>query len=229
VAGADTGGVVRHRFAGRELDQETGLYYMRDRYYDPQLGRFLSEDRAGKQGAANLYEYVESNPVNNRDPSGKILVRSVGGGFSGGSTPGINESEPSGLVSGSALWSLLYFGSTDFAFMDDLDTFGPGKGKGRGDPILVRHGTDTDVVRRCVEAGMAVRTGTARALFGLPLFPLEQIFNGRLPDLWGMPLPDVREFFHSEGWGFLREGLRQALPAFAVYKELGCAGNVFLP
>jgi RHS repeat-associated protein len=32
------------QYAGRELDSETGLYYMRARYFDPQAGRFLSED-----------------------------------------------------------------------------------------------------------------------------------------------------------------------------------------
>ena len=33
------------RYAGREFDTETGLYYYRARYYDPSTGRFLSEDR----------------------------------------------------------------------------------------------------------------------------------------------------------------------------------------
>ena len=33
-----------YRYTGRELDAETGLYYYRARYYDPAVGRFLSED-----------------------------------------------------------------------------------------------------------------------------------------------------------------------------------------
>src|SRR5438309_2991316 len=41
------------RFAGRELDSETGLYFFRARYYDSQIGRFLSEDPVGFQGGDN--------------------------------------------------------------------------------------------------------------------------------------------------------------------------------
>jgi RHS repeat-associated protein len=117
----DTGVVVRHRFGGHELDQETGLHFMRGRYYASSVGRFLSEDPSG--AGLNLYAYAGSNPANYSDPSGKILVRSIGGGLSGGSiasTPGVGEQEPGGLVMGSALWSLLYFGSTEFAFLDEL-------------------------------------------------------------------------------------------------------------
>jgi len=66
----DTGTVVRFRTAGAELDQETGLYYMRARYYDPQLGRFLSEDPLGIAGGMNLYPYGGNDPINTRDPSG---------------------------------------------------------------------------------------------------------------------------------------------------------------
>jgi len=67
---ADTGLVVRYRFAGREYDQETGLYYMRARYYDPQLGRFMSEDPIGLAGGINLYAYVANDPANSSDPFG---------------------------------------------------------------------------------------------------------------------------------------------------------------
>jgi len=59
------------RFAARQLDSETGLYYMRARYYDPQLGRFVSEDPIGLAGGINAYVYAGDNPVNGRDPSGE--------------------------------------------------------------------------------------------------------------------------------------------------------------
>jgi RHS repeat-associated protein len=42
------------RWTGRELD-ETGLYYLRGRYYHPGVGRFLSEDPAGLAANLNLY------------------------------------------------------------------------------------------------------------------------------------------------------------------------------
>jgi len=71
---ADTGGKVRLRLAGREYDQETRLYYNRARYYDPKLGRFLSEDPIGIEGGLNLYTYAGNDPVNGRDPSGLMMV-----------------------------------------------------------------------------------------------------------------------------------------------------------
>jgi len=58
------------RFTGREYEPETGLYYYRARYYDPELGRFLSEDPIGLAGGINLYAYVGNDPVNARDPYG---------------------------------------------------------------------------------------------------------------------------------------------------------------
>ncbi len=58
------------RFAGREFDSETGLYYNRARYYDPQLGRFVSEEGGGLS-ALNRYTYAGNDPVNGRDPSGR--------------------------------------------------------------------------------------------------------------------------------------------------------------
>ncbi len=33
-----------YTFTGREYDKETGLYYYRARYYDPEIGRFISKD-----------------------------------------------------------------------------------------------------------------------------------------------------------------------------------------
>lgn len=63
----------RFGYTGRELDEETGLYYYRARYYDPNVGRFISEDPIGfKGGDANLYRYVENSPVNETDPTGLI-------------------------------------------------------------------------------------------------------------------------------------------------------------
>ena len=58
-------------YTGREYDVETGLYYYRARYYNPETGRFISEDPIGfRDGDLNLYRYVGNNPVNQVDPSG---------------------------------------------------------------------------------------------------------------------------------------------------------------
>jgi RHS repeat-associated protein len=58
------------RFPGQYHDQETGLHYNRFRYYDPQVGRYISQDPIGLKGGANLYSYVHGNPVLRIDPLG---------------------------------------------------------------------------------------------------------------------------------------------------------------
>jgi len=57
------------QFMGRERD-EAGYYFVRARYYDPDLGRFISEDPIGLAGGINSFAYTENDPVNLRDPSG---------------------------------------------------------------------------------------------------------------------------------------------------------------
>ena len=65
------------QFASRELDAETGLYYNRARYYDPELMRFISEDPTGLAGGINRYAYVSNDPANAVDPSGLCPVRDL--------------------------------------------------------------------------------------------------------------------------------------------------------
>ncbi len=58
------------QYTARESDLETGLYYYRARYYDPQSGRFLSEDPIGYNGGTNFYSYVGNSPTMLIDPKG---------------------------------------------------------------------------------------------------------------------------------------------------------------
>lgn len=61
-------------YTSRELEQETGEYYYRARYYDPRAQKFLSEDPIGiKSKDLNLYRYVNNNPLLHNDPSGLII------------------------------------------------------------------------------------------------------------------------------------------------------------
>lgn len=58
------------------MSEPNGFYYMKARYYDPQVGRFISEDPLGFDGGdVNLMAYVGSNPVNRVDPSGLFWFR----------------------------------------------------------------------------------------------------------------------------------------------------------
>ncbi|MNK88223.1 tRNA(Glu)-specific nuclease WapA precursor [compost metagenome] len=62
------------KYAGELQDEETGLYYLRARYYDPSIGRFISKDTyegdVSNPLSQNQYTYVENAPLNNVDPTG---------------------------------------------------------------------------------------------------------------------------------------------------------------
>ncbi|WP_234369566.1 RHS repeat-associated core domain-containing protein, partial [Paracidovorax avenae] len=57
------------RLQGQYLDRETGLHYNTFRYYDPDVGRFISPDPIGLAGGLNLQRYAP-NPISWIDPSG---------------------------------------------------------------------------------------------------------------------------------------------------------------
>ncbi|HLA82526.1 MAG TPA: RHS repeat-associated core domain-containing protein, partial [Thermoleophilia bacterium] len=64
------------RFTGQQLDQATGLYYLRARYYDPALGRFVSRDpipgKVTDPRTLNPYGYAYGNPARYVDPDGQF-------------------------------------------------------------------------------------------------------------------------------------------------------------
>ena len=64
------------QFAGQYLDSETGLYYMRMRYYDPGTGQFTSRDPF-VPATAHPYSYVDGNPLNGVDPLGLFSLTDI--------------------------------------------------------------------------------------------------------------------------------------------------------
>ncbi len=70
ICGEQSAPVVQNlRFQGQYFDAETGLHYNRFRYYDPDVGRFVSQDPIGLLGGNNIYLYAP-NPVQWIDPLG---------------------------------------------------------------------------------------------------------------------------------------------------------------
>ena len=71
---AETLGKVQpFRYRGYVFDEETGLYYLRSRYYNPQWGRFVNADGAIIQ--KNLFAYCSNGPIVGYDPSGFERVK----------------------------------------------------------------------------------------------------------------------------------------------------------
>ena len=65
------------KFTGQRLDEETGFYYYNARYYDPELGRFISADSMvpapTDPQSMNRYSYTRNNPIVLVDPSGHFF------------------------------------------------------------------------------------------------------------------------------------------------------------
>ncbi|WP_247730448.1 NosD domain-containing protein [Halovivax limisalsi] len=88
-------GAVRHaeesvanpyRFAARPFDSAVNLYYNRQRYHDPEVGRFTRGDPAGTVAGVNQYVYADNNPATYTDPFG--FATWDGGVTLGGVSPG---------------------------------------------------------------------------------------------------------------------------------------------
>ena len=73
-----------YRFSSKEFEDHAGLYYFGARYYDPEIGRWLTPDPFGFIDGPNVYVYTANNPINCMDPWGlRLAVATVspGAGF----------------------------------------------------------------------------------------------------------------------------------------------------
>jgi RHS repeat-associated protein len=72
-----TGGAAfafNQRFPGQQFDAETGLHYNNARYYDPQVGRYITSDPIGLNGGLNTYAYVSASPLTRIDVAGTVDI-----------------------------------------------------------------------------------------------------------------------------------------------------------
>ena len=74
-------------YTGGIYDETTGLYYLNARYYDPENGRFLTEDtyrgELKEPDTLHLYVYCKNNPINYVDPSGHAYLEAIIASFGG--------------------------------------------------------------------------------------------------------------------------------------------------
>ncbi|MCI0456868.1 MAG: hypothetical protein L0Z62_07815 [Gemmataceae bacterium] len=88
VSETDSSWGGRYKWTGRELDSEIGLQYNRARYFDPDTGRWTTEDPKGfAAGNSNLYRYVHNGYTLATDPSG------------------LDEAEGGSVAAASRLWT----------------------------------------------------------------------------------------------------------------------------
>lgn len=110
-------------YTGQQFDSLTGLYDLRARYYNPALGRFLSQDtypyNFSNPVELNRYIYAANNPINLIDPTGNtalpeysLLTFEVAGGMIGAGQTFICGGSVGDIIENAALGALLGF---DFA------------------------------------------------------------------------------------------------------------------
>jgi RHS repeat-associated protein len=85
---------MEKKFTGQRLDSATGLYYYGAKYYDPEIGRFISADTivpsVANPQSLNRYSYAVNNPLRYTDPTGNCY----------GPFAGMRDSEAGAAVCG---------------------------------------------------------------------------------------------------------------------------------
>ena len=86
-------GTDTFRYVAESTEIESSLVFLRARYYDPEIGRFIKKDPIGLDGGKNVYLYANGNPILYSDPEGEIpvpIVAAIVGGLIGAAAGGFN-------------------------------------------------------------------------------------------------------------------------------------------
>lgn len=136
---------THHRFTGKYLDDDTGLYYYGARYYDPALGRFISPDPlyiadpercTTNPIACNLFAYANNNPMAFIDPTGLDGVVAGDEAYRRQVEESLQRIDPTARVdreSGEISQSWLHG-----VWLDTVDFFVPGSGQDAGRELTSR-------------------------------------------------------------------------------------------
>ena len=94
------------RYRGYYFDSDTGLYYLKARYYDPQLCRFINSDELASTGqgvtGTNMFAYCLNNPVPTKDTQGNFAAWVIGGLVGGLIGGAVSALEGDGFAAGFA-------------------------------------------------------------------------------------------------------------------------------
>ena len=116
------------RLPGQYFDAETGLFYNKQRYYDPARGEYLTPDPLGTPDGPNGYSYVRFNPLRYVDPDGLILFAFDGTGNTEASKTNVSllrDAYQDNDLTKNADGTLLFAGTAERPFYID----GPGTGQ----------------------------------------------------------------------------------------------------
>ena len=211
------------RYRGYYFDNETGLYYLNYRYYDPSIGRFISPDdisyiNPSTINGLNLYAYCRNDPINCTDftghfviTAGTLLIAALIGLAAGAVIGGV-----AGGITAAATGDNVVFGVLFGALGGGLIGAGAGIGSVFLAPLLIGEGV--------VIAGHALATGAAWGI-GLGIGFISGALGGGIQDLlnqlsnndWKIQKVD---FWHV-GISALENGVFNALSSFLG----GCGGT----
>ena len=93
TAGSGVAYINPFLYRGYYFDSESGLYYLKSRYYDPSIGQFISPDTPDYLapdtiGGVDLYAYCNNNPIMYVDSTGHFAIATAVGLVSGGIVAG---------------------------------------------------------------------------------------------------------------------------------------------